>query len=90
MALDNPLISRELKQVRFTATLRDTKHWMECYLHEDSLTEKRYAVVERVNINSRGGNNDFVVKHTDDLAEAEAWYAEAEARVKAEIAKALR
>lgn len=90
MALDNPLISRELKQVRFTATLRDTKHWMEAYLFEDSLTEKRFAIVERINVNSRGGANDFEAWHTDDRDEAERLYAAAEARVKAAILVALR
>lgn len=90
MTLDNPLIDRQLKSVRFTARMHDTRYWMEAYLHEDSLTEKRYTIVERIDVNSRGGNNDFQMWTTDDLAEAEAQYAASEARVKAAIRDALR
>lgn len=84
------LINRTLKEVRFNAKLRDTKYWIECYLNEDTLAPKRYTVVERIDVNSRGGNNDFTFRDTDDLAEAEAWYAAAEVRVKAAITEALR
>lgn len=90
MTLDNPLIDRNLKEIRFHATMHNTKYWLECYLHENSLTAKRYTVVERVDINSRGGTNDFEMFETDDLAEAEAKYAAAERRVKLDIADAMR
>lgn len=83
-------IDRNLRAVNFTATVNDTKHWIECYLNESEFSSKRYNVVERININSRGGNNDFTLFTTDDLAEAEAKYAEVERRVKAAIADALR
>ena len=83
-------IDRELKGVRLTATLHDTKHWIECYLRESEFEAKRFTVVERVVINSRGGNNDYTALHTDDRAEAETWYSAAEARVKAAIVAALR
>lgn len=79
------IIDRNLENITFSAGQVRTVHWIECYLHEDSLAEKRYTVVERHD----KANTGFVMHQFDDEAQARECYAQAAVRVKESIRLAL-
>jgi hypothetical protein len=79
---DAKYIDRTLEQIRFITD----RHHFECYLHENELDTKRFAVVEQ----HAKGNTAAGVRMTDDQEQAVAWYMAAKARVLANIADALK
>lgn len=75
------LIDRTLAKITF----QTETDWIECYLRQDSLTDKPYTVVER----HEKTNHGFTLTEYDDATEALIAYDAARVRVKASIAKAL-
>jgi hypothetical protein len=75
------IIDRSLGRVYF---LMDDGVWIQCYLHENTLWEKRFTVVEQP------CRAECVLSHFDTLEEAQPVYDAAVARTKALILEALK